>query len=856
MPDNNTSTVLGKIDAINTVIENFPSSILDLLHGPRYDNVVDFLIDVLNACGVDIREIIREFLSDIFDIKDQMVSGITGLYDSIENLEIDENGKFFTGLEYSVKGILMALLSSIFSCSAIPILPNKYFDTGKDDPKFTEAMRAAIAAMSKLRFPIEAIDPFGYLSYNPLSKEGRLYYKIEGKDVCYEKKCETFTITYDIGSDAPHCLTNTPIYFKFGNNHSKYVSETEYGSPVDNHEIEDELYLHVDKKLEEDLSIEIKYTDKYNVWGTKKLTIKKGDQDSEVFNLTPSFGRTPQPGATTAERDCFMGIKLSSGGFSGECAVCVGKTHVYVSKTLSRDVVNFWLQRSNAAFSCNLREDSAILGDDTLYNCPMEHHDEEITTSGFSYYYEPCDFNDNAEYYNDVPESATSTDSDFIIVHQGLTNATLNRTYDMNAFLWYTMNKRYSEFQFEYNKTMWDSRITAKKKGIERVSAGKWNEWYNSKTEPNEELSCQSLNDTNKALFPILQCYRDPFFTNELVVEFPAQRFFKPRAKETDTNFVYSTMRLNSTLYEYNWVYLNNIQIFKPKIILYGMLNALLNGILYLKNGLSFNFKQTEMRAKLSESIKKYITAVDTNVEDCYFDFSNDEFDAMIEDMLLSRYNAMVQHSETPTIKELSIEDYVSSIDNINFGATQDGGVTQIMKTVTDVSLKSPGNYQSVDYGIELGFDTSWWKEVVIALAMPIIESLFTPQVILLIMINFDIMGVVNKESLFSNKNNEIVNLLINKIFGLVKSIIRFLMDKFKELLLRLVFKYLIPKITMYELLLLLEKLDAWIKLLKDLATCVPMFNFSIKKAIGQIDNVQYADIITQQSLPEADSNC
>jgi hypothetical protein len=286
------------------------------------------------------------------------------------------------------------------------------------------------------------------------------------------------------------------------------------------------------------------------------------------------------------------------------------------------------------------------------------------------------------------------------------------------------------------------------------------------------------------------------------------------------------------------------------------MLDALTDGMIAMKNGLSFNFTQQATKARLSEAIKKYISAVDTNIEDCYFNFSNEDLDTLLEDMLLSRYNSVIQDSASPTVKELSIEDYVASIDNINLNASQEGSINQIMKTVTEVSLKSEGNYQSVNYGIELGYDTSWWKKVVMALAQPIIESIFTPQVILLIMINFDIMGITSKESLYSTQSNDIINLLINKILGLVKSIIRYLIDKLKEILLRLVYKYLIPMISVYELLLLLERLEAWIKLLKDVANCVPIFNFSIRKALGRIDNVQYADIVNDQTIPESETNC
>lgn len=855
MPENDAVAFLGKINAINTLIENFPSSLLDLLHGPKYDSVIDFLIDVLEACGVDIHEIIREVFSEIFEIKSDVESGITSLYENIENIEINENGKFFNFLEYSVKGILMSLLSSIFSCSALPILPNKYFDVGKIDIKFTQEMRNAIELLPKLAFPVEVIDPFGYLSTNPLSKEGRLYYEIEGKDVCYQKIEQITTQTYTQTEQIPHCLDKTYLYFKFGNKHEDYVRETDYSSPTDNHEIEDELYFHVDNKLEEDLKIELHYATKENQWSKKNLTIKKGELDSETFNLTPAFGRRPLV-PNNPIREAYGKVVLSCGEFSGNNAVCVGKRHVILSKTLSKPVCDFWYSRNNATLPNGMKDDYEILFNDTLYNCPNIDHEDTITVSAETFSYEKCDFNEDAVYYNEIPESATSTDAEFIIVHTGLTQSTLNRTYDMNAFLWYVLHKPNSNLQYEKNKTMWDSRVFAKKKGVERKTTGEWNEWYNSKTNKYRELSCPSLNDTAGRLFPILQCFRDPLNVNELIVEFPAQKFFKPTAKHNDNQFVYNSVRLNSTLYEYNWRYLNNIQIFKPKIILYGMLNTLLNGIVALKNSFSFNFKREEMKAKLSEAIKKYIIAVDTEVEDCYFDFSNDEFESMLEDMLLSRYNSMIQTSQTPTTKDLSIEDYLDSIDKVNFNSSQGGSIEQIMKTITDVSLKSPGELQSVEYGMEVGYDKSWWKQVVLALAMPLIESIFTPQVILLIMINFDIMGIVNTEALFTDKSNGIINLLINKIFSLIKSIIRLIMDKLKEILLRMAFKYLLPKITTYELLLLLERLDAWIKLLKDVATCVPMFNFSIKKSLGQIDNVDYADIVTQQQIPESDSNC
>jgi hypothetical protein len=54
-----TDKVLGTIGAINTFIENFPMSLLDMMHGKVYTSIFEFIIDVLAACGVDVNEIIN-----------------------------------------------------------------------------------------------------------------------------------------------------------------------------------------------------------------------------------------------------------------------------------------------------------------------------------------------------------------------------------------------------------------------------------------------------------------------------------------------------------------------------------------------------------------------------------------------------------------------------------------------------------------------------------------------------------------------------------------------------------------------------------------------------------------------------
>ena len=96
----------------------------------------------------------------------------------------------------------------------------------------------------------------------------------------------------------------------------------------------------------------------------------------------------------------------------------------------------------------------------------------------------------------------------------------------------------------------------------------------------------------------------------------------------------------------------------------------------------------------------------------------------------------------------------------------------------------------------------------------------------------------------------------MNKIFGLLKSIILFIKDKIVELLLTLFYETILPTLMKYQAILLLESITFWIAILKEAISCLPRFKFKRNKVIGAIDSVDYADIIPSQDTPESTSSC
>ena len=96
----------------------------------------------------------------------------------------------------------------------------------------------------------------------------------------------------------------------------------------------------------------------------------------------------------------------------------------------------------------------------------------------------------------------------------------------------------------------------------------------------------------------------------------------------------------------------------------------------------------------------------------------------------------------------------------------------------------------------------------------------------------------------------------MNKILGLIKSIVLYVKDKILSLLLDLFEEKIRPILTNMMLMLYLEMITDWLVILLNAVKCIPlMIGFSVAKE-GHIDEVDYADIVNTQSIPEISSEC
>ena len=444
----------------------------------------------------------------------------------------------------------------------------------------------------------------------------------------------------------------------------------------------------------------------------------------------------------------------------------------------------------------------------------------------------------------------------FYNVDDDLTVNTLYKSQDLNAFIWYAMNRGVADIQIEENKMMWDSRVMDSKTGSpKRTDVKTWNFWLNSKSDKHDLFYCSGSGEEQKYyeaysggttilkyLHPIMQLKRDAETNFALNVKFSSQSYYTPYKSLFD---------YNKTIFEFNKDYLENIRIFVPRIILSNLIETLIHGKISILDTLLKSEQDNVIDKKLDMIINGVLEETDTTVSDCFFSFSNEDYIEMIQQTELEKYSATYTGGDGSPATKYSKDALLDALDSINSTATMNETITEITKTVYDIaSIPSEDSSVKASDGSVAMANSNWLNRIVSAIMKPIVKSLLTPQVMLLFVINLEAVGMLNIDGNF----DKIFELIFKKILSLFVGLARYIRDKIIEFLLKLFKERMQPMLVQWSAILVSENINDWIRLLLEAIQCIPRFN--IKTDLTEIDNVQYADIVKTQDIPESSQTC
>ena len=461
----------------------------------------------------------------------------------------------------------------------------------------------------------------------------------------------------------------------------------------------------------------------------------------------------------------------------------------------------------------------------------------------------------------------------FYNVDDDLTVNTLYKSQDLNAFIWYVMNRGVNDIQIEKNKMMWDSRVfDGSTSNPSRRDVKSWNYWLNSKSDRDDDpksewnplkhiltpsgYTSQEVKDAHDEgmcmmmnLHPIMQLERyerdNEFTERQLHVKLSSQSYYMPKKKEK------GGLNYNKTIFEFNKDYLENIRIFVPRIILSNLIETLIHGKISILDTLLKSEQDNVIDKKLDMIINGVLEETDTTVSDCFFSFSNEDYIEMIQQTELEKYSATYTGGDGSPATKYSKDALLDALDSINSTATMNETITEITKTVYDIaSIPSEDSSVKASDGSVAMANSNWLNRIVSAIMKPIVKSLLTPQVMLLFVINLEAVGMLNIDGDF----DKIYELIFKKILSLFVGLARYIRDKIVEFLLKLFKERMQPMLVQWSAILVSENINDWIRLLLEAIQCIPRFN--IKTDLTEIDNVQYADIVKTQDIPESSQTC
>lgn len=527
-------------------------------------------------------------------------------------------------------------------------------------------------------------------------------------------------------------------------------------------------------------------------------------------------------------------------------------------KTLDVIVRGAILTALDAMVSC---ASSPIISDDLLYHLSGGTYQGAVAPMSinlgsvdiYNLFAKAAPTGDRAEYYyGDVPSA--------------ITPSMTWKSGDLDAFLWYVINMvepgSVGDTKYAY-KLSWDNRNSFFKNDLDNEDYSQYSEGemvtYCGDT-ANEFWSgiddSGQLSKDRKMLFRL--DYRA--ISNALIVQFNGETYGKrtiigpepPEDGEEETGRAPFRYQRNATIYEFNKDYVENLRIFYVKPLVTAVVNAAMNLSIDVSFSGTLSLEEEITRGEISRILTKVIEADDTEIDDCYFTFSNDEYDSLVHEAEVRRKGIKVKRGDTNIGVSSNPSDIIEALEKMTGTSTLQEQKTIIKNTFEAIS--------SVTGATDDVIDTKWnWDgdsyatnilQLLKSILMQLLEALLTPRVVLIFLINYKFAnGELPKSPL------DFLSAFLKLLWPVIKSLV----DYFIEFLFGEVIERVKELMEIYLLKISLEQLQKFKDIILALIeNCTLNINIPyLKKTqmIGNIDNVVGADILEMKGSPDKD-NC
>lgn len=298
------------------------------------------------------------------------------------------------------------------------------------------------------------------------------------------------------------------------------------------------------------------------------------------------------------------------------------------------------------------------------------------------------------------------------------------------------------------------------------------------------------------------------------------------------------------TLYEFNYDFIMGMRLFDAKELTGAILNTLLGARLGVN--LALNTQQIEGEEMIREIVKSIIETDDGSINDCYFTFSNDRYDKLLQRSEDKRYHQQRFGTATYNTSRDSVEELAQLLDEYDADATLHEQQDLLGRVITQAAVAvSNGTEPQVKYSLEYSFLFDFISE----LTTQIVNAVLSPKILFLFAVNKEMLG----SPLHKQTMKELLMSMRKLIITLVQQIAEMVMNE----ILKLIIKEFLPLVEFVSSMTLQETLNNYKRIIEDILEKCRLGGFSLFRdnlVDTQLDVVDYADIdtgTTGQQIPE-----
>lgn len=293
------------------------------------------------------------------------------------------------------------------------------------------------------------------------------------------------------------------------------------------------------------------------------------------------------------------------------------------------------------------------------------------------------------------------------------------------------------------------------------------------------------------------------------------------------------------TLIEFNIDYIWSLKLFDAKSLTARLLDCL-TGMLTID--LNLSYKQQLVKNEVSKMVRMISESDDIVVSDCFFSFSNDDYDTMSRQAELRKAGLLTFNGDELSAVKINAEDILSHLNEIDDNASQEkiqsiieGSLTEISKQLTNTNYEMN---DKVNFGIQMNFI----ENILNSLAYTLVMSVLSPKVYLLLLINLKIIG---RESNFNLEE------FLGQYKQLIADLIRSIRDQLLEYLQRELMMLIGDLVKELTIKLTLEQAEYHTRLIKKLIDSFKRWKRNNTDIDFNIDDVDYADILSSEEEPK-----